>query len=1111
MAKTLDQTGKAPQQEYRTKEEVQPAFRPRYDPQVGKTADATKDIDSLMSSKSSMTKQEHTISTGMARRMASDHVAELNNEINFIDSQMGDTDSRDEAILRLQSSIASTAGVTEGLSGDAAMAYDELYINTARNMTGKAISVWQGQQKKIDENTLKTEFQTFMNNTYADLDPQSQQIHLAAWGERFSSFGDVSNEDIMLTGLSSQVDSYAAQVKANPDGDYIAMANKTFGAYADVTEDGNITFKTQNVKVNKAVAGSIYSAIQPGIEKEKLATLAEAKAQITSDREIQDAYVAGYNAEIAELDKQYKDQIEDDPSKKTEYEEKKKAVEEKYQTNVAQNTSNKEIDGVLVSREASKTAPYTTWSRGIKRAPGSKQAYGKYQFTKARAQEAWDLAGIKGTMVHGTQTPDQQDKMYAAHRDDLKKHLTTNRVPVTPDNVYALHQLGKAGGLRLMLGKTATKDDLKNMLNNLSKADKIKYSDVMTPYNRKAIPLLWQNKFRTHSAKVANQIRLSAKLDINDMQAKEFIRTGQKKDAAKDAALSGQLAKVLAAGRADGTLDEESQKSIQDKIDELMSNGAITNHDRETHNTMVDTYTQVQEDAQDQKRESEAVVLAENATNAAWKVDHTVDWNDTFMKVLQGQLGEDYDIKFKKTAREKAAAITRAHLSNGIVEHGEDRNTNIVTPLKVAESTNATGAMFAPLFDQWDSMTKDEQKRLEKAHSKYYASEKAVVENAVARGLSQPRPKLGEDTGSGPMYSEKSIKAVDTALKAQFNGLKQNARQGSPEATKAMDTLLNSGKHGIDGGVLDMVTEEYKSMGDNIHTFVKEFTKDPTIFKNRRFRDSLLSQMDRKQQENFYAFEVFTEVEMRKLDAKTKEGEEVDFTQVADVVGNSEAYIALRETSSSWLTSDAKKAIEAKEFSTENYDSAMKGLGATPMHSTKKDVYTRILNKMVKSGLDEYIPSILSGMMLSDDTDTAEGLRLQPTAKITQFMLSNKEFREDPALLISQVTGQDYDHSKKSADMNNIRIEEDLYSAKRDLYMVIMYPDNTYSRIKMDENIKPIKSSAPKTYAQLGMGAGPARAISGDYNDGTGLNKKMVDAHVKAKAKRKKELEDARL
>jgi len=1106
MAKTLDQTSREPQQQYRTKQEEQRAFRPRYDPQQSRTPDASRDVESLMASKSSMSKQEHAISSGMAKRMASDHIAGLNEEINFINSNMNDVESRDTAILKLQASIASTAGVSQGLSGDAAMAYDEMYIGTARKLTSDAITQWKGQQDTIDKNTLKTEFQTFMNNTYSDLDPDSQQIHLAAWGERFSSFSDITHEDIMLTGVSSQIEKYTAEIKANPDGDHIALGNKAFGSYVNISEDGTIEFKTQNVKAKKAIASALYAAIQPSLEKDRLATLRDLKSEIASDRNIQDAYVVAYNTEIAELDKQYRDQIEDNPAMKAEYEAKKAAVEKEYQTNIAQNASNTEIDKHVVSKEASKTNPYTTWSRGAKRKPGSKQAYGRYQFIKSTAQQAWDLAGIKGTMVHGTQTPAQQDKMWTAHRENIKEHLTSKRIPISPDNVYALHQLGKAGGTRLLLGKNPTEDDLRNMLNNLGRDAKAKYNDVMSPANRQMIPLLWQKKFRKNSTSVVNQIVLKAKLNVNDMQADEYIRKGEKKDAAKDVLLATQLSKVLAAGRADGTLDKESQDAMEKKAKELMKNSGITQHAREVYETTTDTYRQVHEDNQAQSVESKTIEQAENSANVAIAADPTINWQETFDNVMTGILGKNVDLVFKKSALHKQAAMLRGELGREARSVKEERDHNIDNPLKAVESAGVTGDMFQPLLDRQDEMTPTEVKRLKYAYTAFHRSEKGIVEASVAAGLTQPMPKIGENTGSGAVYTAKSLTAIKNSKVGQFNRMKQAVIDGNGDAEQAMDMLLKDGRDGIDSKTLDAVTKEYKGMGKNIHAFVEEFTKDPTVFKNPRFRDSLLSQMDRKEQENFYTFEVFTEVEMRNVSEKTDPSEQVDFTSISQTIGSSDAFIALKMTSSSWLTSDAKNAIDGKGFATENYDMAMEKLGSTPMYGERQVVYTGILNKMVKSGLDSYIPKILEGMMLQDDATMSEGIRVQPTKKITQFMNERKAFREDAALFISQVTGQSYAKSQESADMNNVRIEEDLYSPTRQMYMVIMYPDNTSSRIKIDEDMVPMeRPDIPvKTYSQLYYGTSRQDAVDG-------LDRKKVEEAKLVEEKRRKDIEDARL
>ncbi len=271
-SKTIAQTTKAPNQIYRTKEESQPAFRPRYDAQQDKVRDATKDINSLMSSDASKTRQEHDVSVGIARTMATDHIMSMDEEIKFINSQMKPGDDRNVAIKRLQQSIASTSGVSAGLSGDAAQAYDQMYVSNARKLATTAMTKWDSEQMEIDYSNLQNSFNNFLD--VADgLDPIATRSMLGIWSQRLGNYTKGGDAKVFEQAAGHIVKGIQAEVLANPAASNEEMAQmlmgRNFMGLVETDDMGNISYTTGLTKVNSALAQAINSVIKPAYKSQR--------------------------------------------------------------------------------------------------------------------------------------------------------------------------------------------------------------------------------------------------------------------------------------------------------------------------------------------------------------------------------------------------------------------------------------------------------------------------------------------------------------------------------------------------------------------------------------------------------------------------------------------------------------------------------------------------------------------------------------------------------------------------------------------------------------------------------------------------------------------------
>ncbi len=269
MKKTLQETSKAPQQIYRTKEETQPAFRPRETPRAGAVRDATKDLDSLMSSKASMTQQEHAVSVGMAKTMASDHLLTMNDEIAFIESQLKPGESRDIAVQRMQSSIASTSAIAQGLSGDAAQAYDEMYIPSAKKMSTAAMSKWSAEQLQIDYSTMQSGFNDFLNSSES-FDSDTSRAMLNLWDGRMAQYSKGGNSGVFESAAKHISMQIAEEVLKNPAASSMDRArmllNKNFMGLAEVDENGTVNYLTNDTAVNAHIAKAVNAVIRPAYE-----------------------------------------------------------------------------------------------------------------------------------------------------------------------------------------------------------------------------------------------------------------------------------------------------------------------------------------------------------------------------------------------------------------------------------------------------------------------------------------------------------------------------------------------------------------------------------------------------------------------------------------------------------------------------------------------------------------------------------------------------------------------------------------------------------------------------------------------------------------------------
>ena len=428
MKKTTAEVTRESRQEFRVKQEVQPTFRPRYEAQASKVKDSTKDIDVLLGSKANITKQEHVVSVGIAKRTAADHLSSLGEEISFINDQMKDTDSRDVAIQKLQSSIASTSAISQGFSGDAAMAYDDMYTFSARQMTTKAISSWQNQQNAIDKNRVLQEFKTFLGKSYTKLPPTGAKATLDLWKSRLTAIDPALKDKVDDAATEVIIKSIVAEIARDPSKSMIQVAedlkDRSFQGELYIDPDGLIHYTSGNLKRDAAVGGVLNKVFKSAEEEKKASASARAVALNKIKTEDDAAF------------KRLADSIDESTP------EGKRAMREldaiRNGSAKVGSASDDELFTYVTGKESKGTGGYTAQN------PNS-TAYGKYQFLEKRAKELWKEAGFTHPMVHGEQTPDEQDAMWDLQKKYLRNRAISYGQVDSAENMYIIHQLGPGG------------------------------------------------------------------------------------------------------------------------------------------------------------------------------------------------------------------------------------------------------------------------------------------------------------------------------------------------------------------------------------------------------------------------------------------------------------------------------------------------------------------------------------------------------------------------------------------------------------------------------------------------------------------------------------------
>ena len=1141
MEKSVSQVAKAPQQVYRAKEDQAQAFRPRYDPQAAKVRDSSADINSLLSSSATQTKQEHEVSVGIAKTMATDHISSMNEEINFLNSQLGPNESRNTVIKRLQTSIANTSGVSAGLSGDAAQAYDAMYIPTARKMSSNAISQWKGQQVEIDKSTMKKEFDSFMANTYANLDPESKQMHLSAWSSRMAISGAMTSDEVEYAGVQGQIDQFIGEAKDNPDADLVELANKSFGNYAQIDENGVIQMNTTNSKIHRGISEAIYNTIQPKLKASKISEIKDIARANQKNDDINNAYFAAYKTKVKAYEIQNGTKLEDGLITQEAYDKGLKEIEDEMQINVGTSATNEEIDNTLVSHEASKTAPYTTWARGKKRALDSNYAYGKYQMIKSTAQQAWDLAGIKGTMVHGAQTPAQQDKMYNALRENHKEYLTSIRMPITPDNVYAVHQLGQTGAKHLLTGRLSN-EDIINMNNNLGKATK--QSNPLDPNSRILVEQAWRLKFRKNSTSTAKSIQMKAAIDTYNTMSKYHKGREKEKDAAKGLALGLAQQKDLNSRVAQGKTTAEEAKVEQEKIDKFFDNENIVPRDREF--AMDSIEYSAAKDIQDHERVQEKANL-KMVLDAVEKkyVPGGKSYQALYKEEFDLRLGAKYQIKYDENRMQNTVATENQKSIAFAKTDAAWYKLNVSDTLTTLEGANASGPGFEEFADKWlDQATAMDKKRFENATVKYYGSSKEIVERSVNfRPVSEDVPVVGDDSGSGGTVTDKMAKQMQLGQNRKVHGIINRgfSKEKTDADKSALYSILNDPKGISQKTLMSVAKEEMEAMLGSPGTFASMYSSRPELYANTRFRAAMMASInDTKKEENFLMYELLTLDAMKQkksewdgADQKTiearKPNETLSYTDVADNIASADQTIMLKRSSSSAIPGDEKIKLLEKGIVFTNYDAAMEKMMESAVPEEKKVIYQRSLNKLVRAGLDYMIPQLENTMGLTDNKKQVEGISVEGSVKASTYFTENPQYRERPAAFLAAVLntaesdrGGNQVLSENQAqllmDDGRVRVSQDLTISGQPLFLTLKYNDHTYSRIEIkefDKNKNPYKyklEEEPQTETYKNSsdvkvnnsGYGYSSEDSAETEEATyGYN--MKDASMAAKSKKTKQ------
>lgn len=542
MAATIEETSRPSNQEYRTGLEAQPGFKPRYDPSQEKIRDATSDIDTLLSGKANLNKQEHAVSTGIAQTMASDHILAMNEEIQFINGQMTDQTSRDIAIKRLQASIAATSGVTAGLSGDAAQAYDALYIPNARKMATGAIIKWKGEQQSIDKNLLLANYTKFIDGEYMQMPPETSQALQGLWRARLNAVDPTLGAKADNTATDAVVNKIVMEAVQDPTLNAAEVAAKFVGrniANMVKTDAQGIVTYGNNSPANNAKIAKALSIIQINGKNYMRIQGDQAKAQRSKDMNDAESKVLTIAKNVDSTTKEGAAAIKDAI-----------AMYAPWLSDQGVNVAESVATNYVMSKETANQNP-NVWNGGTTepregqddgRGGKYSSAYGKYQMVRETAQGVWDQAvkagEITGTMVHGKQTEAEQDIMYKYFRRGQASLMRKNGIEPTPDNVYTMHQLGGARGMRFMMN-TLTANDYEVMNDQLPKGKKFDYPELQEEDVRR----VWSDTYRTFErgsttgtytkAMSKNAVKLQAELAKQSAKDRDAENKQNETDSAK--------------------------------------------------------------------------------------------------------------------------------------------------------------------------------------------------------------------------------------------------------------------------------------------------------------------------------------------------------------------------------------------------------------------------------------------------------------------------------------------------------------------------------------------------------------------------------------------------
>jgi len=456
MAKTIDESTKEVGQVYRTKEETQQAFRPRISAQAGATVDATNDFESLMGSKANIMRQEHAVSAGIAKRMASDHLMSMNEEIAFINKTMKPGDDRNAAIQRLSSSIASTSGIAAGLTGDAAMEYDKTYIPSARKMATNAMSTWEKEQEDIDKAVLSRDFDNFLNISN-NMESDTASTVLAVWKTRLAPYlknGDADVEVKAATATAKHLVTDATKdptLNANQRADM--LRGKSFMGLAEVTEDGIIKFNTKNQEAKYILSRALAPIMQDAVDETLKISAASTKATLAANKK-GIANLGEQNTALRARLKETKDLGE------------KARIEKVLKRNTAamgvMEQSDQAISGGIAKNFTDKLSQFE--SQGSYTAENDSGAYGRYQFMPDTAKEYAAKLGIK---YSEWKKPENQDKMFAKFTEDNATSLSKSGIPTTEFNLWGAHNQGVKGFKEILSDKPLSAVRKKKIAANL--------------------------------------------------------------------------------------------------------------------------------------------------------------------------------------------------------------------------------------------------------------------------------------------------------------------------------------------------------------------------------------------------------------------------------------------------------------------------------------------------------------------------------------------------------------------------------------------------------------------------------------------------------------------